>query len=393
MADLMSKRRWIKFLLSLWPHWPLAVALISAGLINVMSVLRYEFGELKNFAAVTSVTQSIALLGIGMRLVLGIGLIFVGIGLLWRLRAAWVFAVLLVSSIIGVALFRGQRGASLIIPSSVLVALLIFRRPFNRRTMLGATLISLSGIFIITTYGTFGAFLLGDGFRPKISDGTAAVYFTIITLSTVGYGDIVPNSRETRIFTISLIIAGLGFFAAAIASTIGPALSGELTRIFNPKRESMKLKNHIILVGIGPIARNTAAELADRGIPYIQIVDQEGEPALADHPVVRGDATDDEVLKEAKIDTARMIIAAREDDGENAFITLAAKNLNPGIRVLAVAGSARSIPRLKLTRADLVFAPVVVGSRLLANLVEGDTIPPEFADLLGARPHKADTGE
>ena len=88
MADSMSKRRWVRFLLSFWPHWPLAMALILAGLINVLSVLRYEFGELSKFAAVTSVAQSIAILGIGMRLVLGIGLIFVGIGMLWRLRAA-----------------------------------------------------------------------------------------------------------------------------------------------------------------------------------------------------------------------------------------------------------------------------------------------------------------
>jgi L-asparagine transporter-like permease len=77
VADFMSKRRWVKVLFSLWPHWPLDIALILAGLNHVMSVLSHEFGELRNFAAVTSVAQSIALLGIGTRLVLGIGLIFV----------------------------------------------------------------------------------------------------------------------------------------------------------------------------------------------------------------------------------------------------------------------------------------------------------------------------
>jgi voltage-gated potassium channel len=83
-----------------------------------------------------------------------------------------------------------------------------------------------------------------------------------------------------------------------------------------------------------------------------------------------------------------MVIAAREDDGENAFIALGAKDLNPKVRVLAVASSALSIRRLKLARADLVFSPVAVGSRLLADLVEGKQIFPEFHDLLEGHPEK-----
>ena len=85
---------------------------------------------------------------------------------------------------------------------------------------------------------------------------------------------------------------------------------------------------------------------------------------------------------EAGIDRARMVIAAREDDGENAFIALVAKDLNPKVRLLAVASSALAIRRLKLARADLVFSPAAVGSRLLADLVEGNEISPAFRDLL-----------
>lgn len=75
-------------------------------------------------------------------------------------------------------------------------------------------------------------------------------------------------------------------------------------------------------------------------------------------------------------------MAAEDQDGENAFICLAAKDLNPDVLVLAVATSAKYIRRLKLACADLVFAPAAVGSRLLANLIEGTDIPPEFRDLL-----------
>ncbi len=98
--------------------------------------------------------------------------------------------------------------------------------------------------------------------------------------------------------------------------------------------------------------------------------------------VIEGDATNDEVLRQAGIEQARLVIAARDDDGENAFIALGAKDLNPNVRVLAVASSARSIRRLKLARADLVFSPAAVGSRLLADLVEGKPILSEYQDLL-----------
>ena len=151
----------------------------------------------------------------------------------------------------------------------------------------------------------------------------------------------------------------------------------------------MKHKDHVILVGEGPIAKNTARELASRGIPFVYIISQTSEQTLnlPDSTFIRGDAIDDTILKGAAIDSATMIIAARDDDGENAFISLLAKDLNPKIKVLAVASTARSMRLLKLARADLVFAPAAVGSRLLANLIEGNEISAEFEDLLEGRPH------
>ncbi|MCL5097862.1 MAG: NAD-binding protein [Candidatus Omnitrophica bacterium] len=259
---------------------------------------------------------------------------------------------------------------------------------FTRRTALASLLFSLSSIFAIFAYGMFGSYLLGNGFHPPIHDLGMAFYFTIITLSTVGYGDIVPVTAETRWFVVSLLIIGLGVFASAIASALGPKISGELDRIFNPREKNMTPKDHVILVGEGAIARNTAKELEYRGVPFVQVVTSKSDFATVEHQIVEGDATDDAVLREAGIQQARMVIAAREDDGDNAFIALVAKDLNPNVRLLAVASSALSIRRLKLARADLVFSPAAVGSRLLADLVEGGQISPQFQDLLEGRPEK-----
>ena len=105
-------------------------------------------------------------------------------------------------------------------------------------------------------------------------------------------------------------------------------------------------------------------------------------PTAVDHPVIQGDATSDAILQQAGIKHARLVIAAREDDGENALIALVAKDLNPQVRLLAVASSALSIRRLKLARADQVFSPAAVGSRMLADLVEGHPVAAPFQDLV-----------
>jgi voltage-gated potassium channel len=144
----------------------------------------------------------------------------------------------------------------------------------------------------------------------------------------------------------------------------------------------MEPKDHIILIGKGSIAMNTAGELKARGVRFVQIVPTKIEASTPDHQIIEGDATNQEVLIEAGIKDARMVIAAREDDSENAFIVLAIKEMNPKVPVLAVASSAISLRRLKLAHADMVFSPAAVGSRILADLVQGNQILPEFHDLL-----------
>ncbi|MEJ2167339.1 MAG: NAD-binding protein [Desulfobacterales bacterium] len=377
--------RWRQRLVRLWPQWPLAAALVLIGLLNILHALRYDLGDLSHFATFSGVGRSLELLGTTAQAILGAGLVLVGIGLLWRLRMAWAFAVLIVALSVGINLVRGQRGASIVIPCLLLLALLVLRHFFNRRPLLASYVISLMSILAVLAYGTFGTYLLGNGFQPRIQDLNSAFYYTIITLSTVGYGDIVPQTREARMFAVFLLVAGLGIFATAIASAIGPAVSGELARIFNPKEKPMKLKNHVILVGAGTIARSAARELAARGVSFVQMVEPGEEPTLADYPVVTGDPGDDKALREAGIATSQMIVAACDDDGDNAFIALAAKEMNPDVRVLAIANSSRSMRRLRLARADLVFAPMMVGSRLLADLVEGVEIPSAFRDLLGGK--------
>ncbi|MGA9777797.1 MAG: NAD-binding protein [Limisphaerales bacterium] len=374
-------------LVALWPHFPLAVVLAFVGCLNILDGLSVPVTALERVRAISGLADSLSALGGTAQIILGLMLVLAGIGLLWRLVSAWTLSVLLLIITVAVNVAQKNWGLSLALQVLLLGTLLGAKRRFTRRTILAGLLFSVSGIFAVLAYGAIGSFLLGNGFHPPIHDWTTALYYTIVTLSTVGYGDIVPATPETRWFAMSLLVIGLGVFASAIASALGPKISGELTRLFNPKEKQMEAKNHVILVGEGPIARNTAEELKQRGVPFIQIVTVKAETETANQ-VIEGDATNDAVLRQAGIHHARMVIAAREDDGENAFIALGAKDLNPEVRVLAVASSALSIRRLKLARADLVFSPAAVGSRLLADLVEGGQIAPEFYDLLEGHPNK-----
>jgi voltage-gated potassium channel len=368
--------------LALWPQGPLAAVLGLIGILNIIGGLKLPLPVFLRTHTVSDLADSLSALGGTMQALLGFLLVVAGIGLLWRLVSAWTLAVLLLLAMLGINAVRSQWGVHFVLQALMLGALFFFKRRFTRRTMLANSMLSLSGILAVLMYGVFGSFLLGNEFRPPIRDFETATYFAITTLSTVGFGDFVPNSPEARWFVVSLLVIGLGVFASAIVTVFGPKLSRELNRLLNPKENIMDLNNHVILVGDGAIARNTAKELKRRGLVFVHILGAKVAAPPDEDRILVGDATSEAVLRQAGVDRARMVIAAQEDDGENAFIVLGAKELNPKVRVLAVASSSLSIRRLKLARADLVFSPVAVGSRLLADLVEGTPISKEFQDLL-----------
>lgn len=384
MSVSAFKRAW-HFVSGFWPHGPLAVLVLLGGLANLLAGLWAEgiqaVPEFRDDLGVLSTQTLLSTLGGGAQVVLGGSLMLVGLGLLWRLRAAWSFAILLLAITITVNVARDTYGTSLVLVSLVFVGLLLTRSAFTRITLLGSSIASLMTIAIVMAYGMFGAYLIGAGFDPPIDDLTTGLYFTVVTLSTVGYGDINPITAEAKLFVISLIVVGLSVFATAVLSILGPALANRLSTFFSPEKH-MYLNDHIILVGQGAIARNTARELNRRDELLVQVLAVGEDPELPDRPVVHGDSSEDAVLEEARITTARMVVAAMDDDDDNAFIALAAKDLNPEVRVVAVASSPRAIRRLKRAGADVVFSPAAVGSRLLAGLIEGEGIPDEYLDLL-----------
>ena len=375
-------RRFLGWLWGFWPHWPVAAAIVAGGALNIMSSLNSEHLPFSQISPFMGLEKSLAILGSSTQAILGVGLVLVGFGLVRRLTTAWSFSVILLLITLGVNLAQHHWGERIIFPGVMLLVMMMLRHYFNRQTKLATYIISLTGVFSILAYGTFGSYLLGNGFRPAVHDLTTSFYFTIITLSTVGYGDISPITPETRLFVVSLLVVGLSVFATAFVSVLGPAITKRLGHILNPEGGRMKLEKHIILAGEGNIASNTAAELEKRKLSFVRIINQSENALTPGKGDILGDPMDEAVQLKAGVRKAVMVIAAGDNDGDNAFITLLAKDLNPEVRVLAVANAINAIRRLKLARADLVFAPAAVGSRLLADLAQGDRISDEFRDLL-----------
>jgi len=375
-------RRFLGWLRGFWPHWPVAAAIVAGGALNILRSFNSEHFPFSQISPFMGLEKSLAILSSSTQAILGVGLVLVGFGLVRKLTTAWSFAVILLLITLGVNLAQHHWGEQVIVPGVMLLVMMMLRHYFNRQTKLATYIISLTGVFSILAYGTFGSYLLGNGFRPAVHDLTTSFYFTIITLSTVGYGDISPVTPETRLFVVSLLVVGLSVFATAIVSVLGPAITKRLGHILNPEGGRMKLEKHIILAGEGIIASNTAAELEKRKLSFVHIRSR-GKNALAPgEGEIIGDPADEAVQLKAGIRKAVMVIAAGDNDGDNAFVTLLAKDLNPEVRVLAVANAINAIRRLKLARADLVFAPAAVGGRLLADLAQGDRISDEFRDLL-----------
>jgi voltage-gated potassium channel len=201
----------------------------------------------------------------------------------------------------------------------------------------------------------------------------------MVTMSTVGYGDIVPVAPEARLFTVSVIVLGVAVFATSLTTVIAPLVRQSLKGIIDRKGTGMRRENHFVIVGDTPLAINTWRELAKRGRPVTRILrEAPAESQNKDVDVVVGDPSMTEVLREAGADRAEAVLAMMADDSENAFVVLAVKELAGSARTVAAVNDAHHLSRVKLVQPDVVIAPQVMGGELTAMLLSGEQITPEF---------------
>ena len=230
-------------------------------------------------------------------------------------------------------------------------------------------------------YGTVGYWLV-EG--KNLLD---AFYETMLTLSTLGVGPGPPPGPGGKLFTVSLILIGVVALFTAIGVGTEVVVSGEFGRwlLMNQVSRSIgRLSGHYVICAYGRVGRAVMEEVQRRGYTAVVIESKpELEPLLAEHGVqyIPGDPADETVLTQAGIERARGLICAVDSDAANVFITLTARALNPGLRIVARASERASVDKLVRAGADEVVSPYGLTGRRMAVLAVQPSVL-EVLDLL-----------
>ncbi|MFC4269854.1 potassium channel family protein [Polaribacter marinivivus] len=214
-----------------------------------------------------------------------------------------------------------------------------------------------------------------------------AIYMTVITVTTVGFGEVKPFTPEEKIFTIFLILTSIVLFGYAVSTFSEYLVSGRLFDYFKHKRvekKIAKLKGHTIVCGYGRNGRQAIVKLKNYNKQFV-IVERNKEVVQKleseEYLCINGDATLDETLMSAGILEASNLITALPKDADNLFVVLTARQLNRNFKIISRASNESSYSKLKIAGADNVIMPDKLGGDHMASLVTTPDVI-EFVDRL-----------
>jgi voltage-gated potassium channel len=369
--------------LDLWfPHIPLALAIAFFGLLKISPVVSTALGLhlfSTHLTAQSAAQVHSALHGAGSTAI-GLFLIVMAFGLLLRSKLAWVIVLvtLAVHLLFGLITHGRIPGILLVCNVILLAAMLAGYNSFRRSSVATGTLFAITSIILLLVYAVSGSYELGADFSPPITDLTTAFYFSVETMSTVGYGDITPDTVEARLFVISIIILGVSIFAASLSAILVPVINRRITNLLKPGEKKMERTDHYVIVGDTPLSHNTYKALLARHQNATMIFPrgtaEDREPGM---DIVAGDPSNLEILREAGAERARAVLALREDDSENAFVVLAMRELNEKVKTVAVVHNSRNLASVKRVHPDLIISPQILGGELLAMALSGEELNTE----------------
>ena len=238
--------------------------------------------------------------------------------------------------------------------------------------------LSLYIIIGILAFGTLGYKVLAGW------DWFESFYFTLITITTIGFGEPAGMTEGTRYFTVILVIMGVTTLGYALSASAQAVIEFELVARFGKRRmfkDINKITGHYILCGSGRMGSRVIREMSKRGAEFIIIETNEAvaEQMMTEgHLVLMGDATNEDVLRAAGIDRARGLVCAVTSDPDNLYITLTARDLNKDLLIVARANDEAGVNRLLKAGANKVVAPVITGSHQMAQML----LRPAVADFI-----------
>ncbi|MCL4500247.1 MAG: potassium channel protein [Deltaproteobacteria bacterium] len=207
-----------------------------------------------------------------------------------------------------------------------------------------------------------------------------ALYMTVTTLTTVGYGEVHPLSKIGRVYNMALILAGMGVLFYIVTALARVVVEGEIKEALGRRKLFKRirgLKNHYIICGFGRIGEIIARQLKERRIPVVIIENKPENLSYLEESgyyFVAGDATREEILQEAGIDRARGLVAVVSTDADNVYIVLTARSLNPALYIVARAEEIGAEKKLLRAGADRVESPYEMGGRKMAHAILRPTV-------------------
>lgn len=236
---------------------------------------------------------------------------------------------------------------------------------------------ALAAVLAVMIAGSVGYVLLGF----SVLD---AVYQTVTTITTVGFREVHPLDATGKIFTIVLILAGVGTALYAFSVVLESLVEGHLRQHFERRRmerDIAGMSGHAIVCGWGRVGRATALYLAGQGTNVVVVDIDPQRVAEVAYPALTGDVTDDEVLRKAGIMRAGALVAAINTDAENVYVTLSARSLRPDLVIIARARTEASEAKLLRAGATRVVNPQRIGGqRIAAAALQPNVV--EFLDVV-----------
>lgn len=215
-----------------------------------------------------------------------------------------------------------------------------------------------------------------------------AFYMTTITVTTVGFGELYELSTTGQVFTIGLVVLGVGAFTYTFSTFADYLIAGQLQGFLakrRMKKQAAKLNDHYIICGFGRVGAEVAQEFQREGQPMVVIDPDEKAIESAIHLnsclAVQGDAGDDDTLIEAGVERAKGLIAAADNDATNVMITLSAHAINPKLFIIARANMDGSRSKLLRAGANRVLSPSIISGRSMAQMAIRPNVV-EFLDVV-----------
>ncbi len=237
-------------------------------------------------------------------------------------------------------------------------------------------------ILIISVVLFFGLLALGVSGYMVIEGWPFmdALYMTVITIATVGYGEVHKVSAAGQIFTVLLIFLGVGFFLYVVGNAVQFLVEGRIRHVLGRRildKQINKLKDHFIICGYGRMGRALCSYLTQKNLNVVVIEQNTKRVPVMDEDGILylvGEATDEAILIKAGIKSARGIISVLGTDADNVFLVLITKGLNPELFIMARANQNATEKTLYTAGANKVVSPYALGARRMAHAILRPTV-------------------